>query len=229
MDPTAPVVLIMPAFNEEATVGACVRRTPDMVRGHPVRCLVIDDGSSDGTAAAAGLAGAEVIRLGTNRGLGAAIRIGIAAALDRGAAAIAFCDADGEYPPEELENLCAPILAGTADYVVGSRFAGRIDRMRPHRRLGNVLLTRILSFVARQRISDGQSGYRAFSPRAAADAEIIHDFNYAQVLTLDLLGKGYRYREVPISYSFRTTGESFIHLGQYLFNVVPAVYRELNY
>ena len=149
--------------------------------------------------------------------------------LDRDACAVAFCDADGEYPPEELANLCDPILAGDADYVVGSRFTGQIRHMRPHRRVGNVILTRLLSFVARRRITDGQSGYRAFSPQAAADAEIIHDFNYAQILTLDLLDKGYRYREVPITYSFRTTGESFVHLGQYLFNVVPAVYRELNY
>ena len=59
-------------------------------------------------------------------------------------------------------------------------------------------------------------------------SEIIHDFNYAQVLTLDLLAKGYRYDEVPISYHFRTTGESFVKLGRYLRCVVPAVYRELN-
>jgi hypothetical protein len=100
--------------------------------------------------------------------------------------------------------------------------------MRPHRRLGNLLLTRLLAIVARRPISDGQSGYRAFSLDAAATAEIIHDFNYAQVLTLDLLAKGYRYLEVPISYRFRTTGRSFVKLGPYLRHVVPAVYRELN-
>jgi len=223
------VVLILPALNEEASVARCIRSAPAFIQRHPVRCLVIDDGSTDGTAVVAAHAGAEVISLGTNRGLGAAIRRGMSEALDRGACAVAFCDADGEYPPEELANLCDPILAGDADYVVGSRFTGQIRHMRPHRRVGNVILTRLLSFVARRRITDGQSGYRAFSPQAAADAEIIHDFNYAQVLTLDLLDKGYRYREVPITYSFRTTGESFVHLGQYLFNVVPAVYRELNY
>ena len=100
--------------------------------------------------------------------------------------------------------------------------------MRPHRRVGNVVLTAGLSFVARRRITDGQSGYRAFSPAAAAAAEIVHDYNYAQVLTLDLLAKGFRYHEVPISYHFRTTGRSFVTLGRYLRNVVPAVYRELN-
>ena len=224
----SPIVLFMPAHNEEESVGTCVQRTPASVMGRPVQVLVVDDGSTDATAERARAAGAEVISLPENRGLGAAVRVGLTAAVDRGAAAVAFCDADGEYPPEELEALVAPVLAGEADYVAGSRFLGRIHHMRPHRRLGNMILTRALSIVARRRITDGQTGYRAFSPRAAADAEIIHDYNYAQVLTLDLLAKGYRYAEVPISYSFRTAGRSFVRLGRYLRNVVPAVYRELN-
>ena len=223
-----PIVLFMPAHNEEESVWTCVQRTPTSVMGRPVQVLVVDDGSTDATAERARAAGAEVISLPENRGLGAAVRVGLTAAVDRGAAAVAFCDADGEYPPEELEALVAPVLAGEADYVAGSRFLGRIHHMRPHRRLGNMILTRALSIVARRRITDGQTGYRAFSPRAAADAEIIHDYNYAQVLTLDLLAKGYRYAEVPISYRFRTTGQSFVSLGRYLRNVVPAVYRELN-
>ncbi|HEY6886951.1 MAG TPA: glycosyltransferase, partial [Solirubrobacter sp.] len=145
-----------------------------------------------------------------------------------GAVAVAFCDADGEYAPEELPAMVAPILVGDADYVVGSRFRGDIRHMRPHRRVGNLVLTRLLRLVARTPLSDGQSGYRALSHAAARDAEIVHDFNYAQVLTLDLLGKGYRYAEVPIGYAFREHGRSFVRLGRYLRTVVPAVHRELN-
>jgi glycosyltransferase involved in cell wall biosynthesis len=173
-------------------------------------------------------AGARVVSFGCNRGLGAAVRFGLDDAIRHGAEAVVFLDADREYAPEELERVVGPVLDGTADYVVGSRFDGTIEHMAPHRRLGNVVLTRLLCFVARQRITDGQSGYRALSAQAAADAEIIHDFNYAQVLTLDLLAKGYRYREVPITYRFRTAGDSFIKLDRYLRRVVPAVYRELN-
>ena len=224
---SGPVVLFMPAYNEEASVGDCVRRAPASVLGCDMQVVVVDDGSTDRTAERAAQEGVEVISLPQNRGLGAAVRIGLAVAVERGAAAVAFCDADGEYAPEELETMITPIFAGDADYVVGSRFAGRIEVMRPHRRFGNKVLTAALSLIARRRITDGQSGYRAFSPRAAADAEIIHDFNYAQVLTLDLLDKGFRYAEVPISYRFHTTGESFIKLGRYLRHVVPAVMREL--
>lgn len=223
-----PVVLFMPAFNEACTVGKVVSRVPDSVEGHPVVCLVVDDGSSDDTASVAEAAGATVIRQETNRGLGAAVRTGLEESLRYQPAAVAFCDADGEYAPEELDVMVRPILDGRADYVVGSRFAGDIERMLPHRRVGNLVLTWLLSWVARRRISDGQSGYRAFSPSAAGSAEIIHDFNYAQVLTLDLLAKGMKYTEVPITYRFRTTGESFVKLGRYLRTVVPAVYREVN-
>jgi glycosyltransferase involved in cell wall biosynthesis len=226
-----PVVMVLPAHDEEATVGDVVRRAPTEVHGHPVDVVVVDDGSTDRTAARARAAGATVHSLDRNRGLGAALRAGLAWAVDRGAAAVAFLDADGEYAPEELPDLVAPIVEGRADYVIGSRFAGLPRDMSPHRWLGNRVLTLGMKLLVRRwgvrRLSDGQSGYRALSPAAAAHAEIVHDFNYAQVLTLDLVAKGYRYAEVPISYRFRRHGRSFVRLGPYLRRVVPAVWREL--
>jgi glycosyltransferase involved in cell wall biosynthesis len=225
------IVLFLPARDEQDAVADVIGRTPETVRGHHVLCLVVDDGSTDATTQRAREAGAEVISVRPGRGLGAAVRTGFAAAIDRGADVVAFCDADGEYDPTELERLVAPILDGHADYVVGSRFAGLPRHMLPHRWLGNRVLTMWVAGIARRRfrtpITDGQSGFRALSARAAEDAEIIHDFNYAQVLTFDLLGKGHRYAEVPISYRFRTTGRSFIKLVPYLRQVVPAVRAEL--
>ncbi|HZM30441.1 MAG TPA: glycosyltransferase family 2 protein [Acidimicrobiales bacterium] len=226
-----PVVMLLPAHDEESTVADVVRAAPDQVDGHPVRVLVVDDGSTDGTAAAARAAGATVLSLGANHGLGAAVRAGLVWAVTQGAVAVAFLDADGEYAPEELGTMVAPILAGQADYVVGSRFAGQPRRMLPHRWLGNRVLTTWVRLLVRRwgvrDLTDGQSGYRALSAEAAAAAEIVHDFNYAQVLTLDLLGKGFRYAEVPISYRFRRHGRSFVRLVPYLRQVVPAVRAEL--
>ena len=223
-----PIVLFMPALNEEKAVGECIRRVPAEIAGHPVHTLIIDDGSTDRTAQIATDNGAEVVSFGETRGLGAGVRFGLEHAMTHNPVAVAFCDADEEYPPEELENLVTPILEGEADYVVGSRFLGTIEHMRPHRRLGNIVLTKLVAFLSRTPVTDGQSGYRAFSPEAASSAEIIHDFNYAQVITLDLIAKGFRYQEVGITYRFRTSGKSFIKLGPYLRRVVPAVARELN-
>jgi glycosyltransferase involved in cell wall biosynthesis len=231
MSANAPIYVFLPAYDEAATVASVVHRMPGTVDGHPVVAAVIDDGSTDATAALARAAGAEVTSFDRNRGLGAAVRHGLRTGADRGAAAVVFLDADGEYAPEELARVVRPILAGDADYVVGSRFAGAPRAMRPHRWLGNRLLTVGVRGLVRRHgvrgLTDGQSGYRALSPAAAAAAEVIHDFNYAQVLTLDLVAKGFRYAEVPISYSFREHGRSFVKLGRYLRAVLPAVLAEL--
>jgi glycosyltransferase involved in cell wall biosynthesis len=227
--PDAPVVAVFPVYNEAAVVGDVVSRIPSVACGRPVRTVVVDDGSTDGSAALAAAAGATVVAHPANLGLGAAVRRALAEASALDPACVVYLDADGEYAPEELDRLATPVLAGRADYVVGSRFAGGTRRMRAHRSAGNRLLTRWVRWMTRRRdLTDGQSGYRAFSPAAAAAAEIVHDYNYAQVLTLDLLAKGFAYAEVPITYAFRTTGSSFVRLGTYLRKVVPAVRRELN-
>jgi glycosyltransferase involved in cell wall biosynthesis len=221
-------VLVLPARNEAPRLAAVLARVPVEMAGRPVVTIVVDDGSIDATTDVALAGGAKVVAHEQNRGLGAAVRTGLRAALTLGPAAVAFCDADGEYAPEELHCLVAPILAGEADYVVGSRFRGDIRRMLPHRRFGNRVLTVTLAWIARRPITDGQSGYRALSAWATGAAEIVHDYNYSQVLTVDLLAKGARYTEVPITYAFRESGRSFVRLGQYLRRVVPAVYRQLN-
>ena len=120
-----------------------------------------------------------------------------------------------------------PIVAGEADYVVGSRFRGEIGRMLRTRRCGNNALTVGLRLVARVPLTDGQSGFRALSAPAAVHAEVIHDYHFALELTLDLLAKGFRYAEVPISYSFRSRGSSFVRPFEYVRNVIPAVARQL--
>jgi glycosyltransferase involved in cell wall biosynthesis len=224
-DQSGPVVVLLPVLDEAASVAAVVGRVPAEVGGHPVEVVVVDDGSTDGSAAEALAAGAKVVAHDANLGLGAAVRTGLAEARRPGAVAAAVLDADGEYDPAELARLVEPILAGRADYVVGSRFAGTIESMPPHRRVGNRLLTLLTSAVARHRLTDAQSGFRALGRTALEVARVRHDYNYAQVLTLDLLGKGLRYAEVPIRYRWRTEGSSYVRLGRYLWRVLPAMAR----
>ena len=223
---TRPVAVIVPAYNEADNLPSTLARMPRRERPD-LKIIVVDDGSSDSTAQVARNCGADVVvSHQRNRGLGAALRTGLAAANELDARAAVYVDADGEYPPEQIPDLLAPIEAGEADYVLGSRYLGKRPRQRPNRIIANFLFTLLLNIATGRRITDGQTGFRAFSRRAMQCAEIIHDYNYAQVLTLDLLKKGMRLREVPVTYSPRTRGSSFIG-PDYLWRVPTGMLREM--
>lgn len=218
-------MLALPARDEVATVARVIDRAPSRICGRAVRTVVVDDGSRDGTAAAAREAGALVVPSAPPGGLGAAVATAFGVAVSLGAGVVAFCDADGEYDPAELGRLVGPIVAGEADYVVGNRFAGGAGDMRLHRRIGNRLLTRWVREVSRLPVGDGQSGFRALRTDLAARVGVAHAYNYAQVLTVGAALAGARYREVPVSYRRRRHGRSFVRLVPYLRTVVPAVHR----
>ena len=226
-DPTErPVAVIIPAYNEAENLPETLEAVPR--EAHPeLRVIVVDDGSTDGTASVATCHGADVvISHARNRGLGAALRTGLATANELDARAAVYIDADAEYPPSQIPDLLGPIESGEADYVLGSRYLGTRQGQRPIRWAGNQIFTGLLCLSAGRRITDGQTGFRAFSRRALQCAEIIHDYNYAQVLTLDLLKKGMRMREVPIDYRRRTKGKSFIS-PKYLWRVPIGMLREM--
>lgn len=221
------VAVVIPAKDEGATIGALLDGISCVsVPGYDLHPIVVDDGSMDATAAIAKGRGASVVSHPENRGLGAAVRTGLRAAVDSGAAAVAYLDADLEYAPGDIPQLLEPVLSGRADYVLGSRFRCGVRGMRLYRRVGNYAFTALLVLLTGAWITDGQTGMRAFSREAADRAEIVHDYNYAQVLTLDLLRKGFRLEEVPIRYKVREHGESFIRWS-YPAKVLPAIWREM--
>ncbi len=221
------IAVVVPAKDEEATIGALLDGISKVsIPGHDLHPIVVDDGSADATAAIARGRGAEVVAHPENRGLGAAVRTGLRAAVASGAVVVAYLDADLEYAPGDIPKLLEPVLSGRADYVLGSRFRGGVRGMRLYRRVGNYAFTALLVLLTGTRITDGQTGMRAFSREAAERAEIVHDYNYAQVLTLDLLRKDFRLEEVPIRYRVREHGESFIRWS-YPAKVLPAIWREM--
>lgn len=223
------VIVFLPAYNEEESIGEVIENIPRRFAGAElVEVLVIDDGSTDRTVSEARKAGADhIISFEKNRGLGAAVRKGIEECYNMGADVGVMIDADGEYPACQIPDLVKPILNGETDYTMGSRFMGTIRGMKFHRRMGNYFFTILQTLLLRKWLYDGQSGMRAFSRQVLKHAEIIHDYNYAQVLTLNLVRKGFRVLEVPIKYRVRTTGTSFISFKKYMTNVVPAVFREM--
>ncbi len=148
---------LVPAFNAETTVGAVVRGLTKSVG----RVLVVDDGSSDGTAEAAEAAGAEVVRRPANGGKGAAIRTGLERILASAASHVAFVDADGQHDPADLPALLAAARAGD-DFVIGSRMADP-DAIPRYRYRTNEIGSQVLSRMTGLEVEDAQSGYRVVS------------------------------------------------------------------
>jgi glycosyltransferase involved in cell wall biosynthesis len=148
-----PVALV-PAYQTEETVGAVVQ---GLLR-HLHRIVVVDDGSTDATAAEAMRAGAEVLRLPANGGKGSALRAGLSGILAGDATHVAFVDADGQHDPDDLPRLLEAARAGD-DFVIGSRMNGQ-DCIPAVRLRTNEIGSRILTRMTGHEVEDGQSGYR---------------------------------------------------------------------
>ncbi|NBX23628.1 MAG: glycosyltransferase family 2 protein [Microbacteriaceae bacterium] len=158
-------LIVMPALNEEASVGKVIREALRELPG--IRILVVNDGSTDETSRVARDAGAIVAELPYNLGVGGAMRCGFRFAVEHGYRNVIQVDADGQHDPAEVPQLVAELA--TADLVIGARFAGQGDyAVRGPRRWAMVVLAKILSRTARTKLTDTTSGFRASGPRAVA-------------------------------------------------------------
>lgn len=223
------LIVVIPALNEEDSIATVIHKVPRTFDSEiRVEVLIVDDGSTDQTVKVSQQAGAEhILSFPNNRGLGAAVREGMKEAYRLGANFAVMIDADDEYPAEYIPQVIEPIRKGDADYVLASRFAGTIKGMKIHRRLGNYFFTLLQMVLLQRKITDGQTGFRAFSRQVLATMDILHDYNYAQVMTLNIVRQGYRMVEVPIPYKVRTTGQSFIRFWAYMSHVFPAIVKEM--
>jgi hypothetical protein len=196
------ISVIMPCLNEEEAVGACVRAAREGLDRTGLRgeVLVVDNGSTDRSAAVAAAAGARVVTE-TRRGYGNAYLAGFAAA--RGPLMV-MGDADSSYDFTQLDRLVAPLLAGEADYVLGSRFGGRIlPGAMPwlHQYIGNPVLTAILNRLFGVRSSDAHSGMRAFTRAGYARMGLRSEgMELASEIVIAAARAGLRCVEVPITY-----------------------------
>lgn len=156
-------LVVMPAFNEEESVRAIVLEVFEKLPG--ITCLVVNDGSSDGTTREALAAGAIVACLPFNLGVGGAMRVGFRYALENGFDNVVQVDADGQHDPSGVMSLLAQL--DNADLVVGARFAGEGDyTVKGPRRWAMVLLSHILSRTAHTKLTDTTSGFKMSGPRA---------------------------------------------------------------
>lgn len=158
----SPTVAVIAAYNENRFIGSVILRT----RRYVDQVIVVDDGSRDDTARIAEDAGAILIQHERNQGKAQAINTGLQHARDMGAKIVVLLDGDGQHNPTEIPTLIAPIQAGEADVVIGSRFLGVQSNIPRWRIFGQQALTVATNVASGVSISDSQSGFRALSERA---------------------------------------------------------------
>ena len=202
------VLAIVPAYNEAEGVGHVVRQL--LAEGAEV--LVVDDGSSDDTAALALAAGAAVIRLPTNLGIGGALQAGFRHAHAVGYPAAFQCDADGQHSTAFVGQLIKPLVEGRADLVIGSRFADGSDpyRVGRFRRVTMRILAVLISRISGVHLTDVSSGFRAFGPRALAlfSVEYPHEYMESVEALVIAARAGLHIEEVSIVMHERGWGEA---------------------
>ena len=209
-------LVFIPAWNEEASVGAVIAGVRKAIPEADV--LVVDDGSVDGTAARARECGALVASLPFNQGLGAALQTGYLYALRGGYDCCAHLDADGQHPAPEVARLLAEIVADRADLVIGSRYhasaaEAQSDDYQPtfSRRIGTSVFRFFLTLATRQRFTDTTSGMRAANRRVMALFSQHYSPDFAEIESLQLaVRQGLRVEEVPVRMLERTGGTSFL-------------------
>jgi len=193
----APLAIVIPAYNEEPTVAAVIGEIPRSAAGLQTEVIVVVDGARDATASKAAGAGALVCDVPVNRGQGAALRLGYWLARARGARVIATIDADGQYEPDEIGRVVAPILAGNADFVSGSRRLGAELTTDKMRHLGVLVFGALISVLVRSRITDPACGIRAMRSEVTADVVLEQPQYQASELMISAALHGYRLAEVP--------------------------------
>jgi glycosyltransferase involved in cell wall biosynthesis len=197
------VAIVIPAYQAAATIRAIIARTRATAPAADI--IVVDDGSTDGTADEARGKGATLITHPRNRGKGAALRDGIRAAIVRDAGLLVTIDADGQHPPEEIPRLLRPIEEGRADLVLGARKREHV--MPISRRFTNWLSATLASRIGGQPLRDAQTGFRAFTREVAERVRPAGDrYEYEANVLLDALRAGYRVAsvDVPTIYGARS-------------------------
>jgi glycosyltransferase involved in cell wall biosynthesis len=233
-EPSMKLVVTIPALNEDKTIYQVVSGVPRDIPGvSEVEVIVLNDGSTDDTAAEALRAGAIVVSLPGKGGLGHVFRTGLERAMRRGADVIVNIDGDGQFNPADIRKLIQPLLNDSADFVTCTRFAD--PALRPKMPIvkyyGNQWVTSMINWICGgTKFTDVSCGFRAFDREAAYRLTLFGRFTYTQECFIDLFGKGLRMAEVPLKVrGVREHGKSRIasSILKYATNSFPIILRAM--
>jgi len=225
------VLVIIPAYNEEATIAAVIAKLRQHAPEYDI--VVVDDGSSDRTAAiAAGLQGVRVLQLPYNLGIGGAMQTGYKYAERAGYDVGVQCDADGQHPVEQIRALVARIEDASGDVVVGSRYVADSDYHPTFvRRVGKSLLSRWIDLLIGGGITDTTSGFRAMNRRAMSVVARTYPEDYPEPEALVILHRhGLKVIEIPVNMHPRQGGTTSIRphgAAYYMVKVALAIFIDL--
>jgi glycosyltransferase involved in cell wall biosynthesis len=224
-------IAIVPALNEAESIGRVIQEIRHVDPDFEI--LVVDDGSDDGTGEIAEAAGARLVRLPFNLGIGGAVQTGYRYALANGFDIAVQIDGDGQHDPSQLKTILEPLVAGEADIVIGSRFAGVGSyQASPVRRIGMRTFAAIVSLVLRQSLSDTSSSFRALNRRSLSLFAADYPHGFLETVEATVLAGKYhlRLKEVPVTMRERELGRSSLTIPLSLFytaKVLLAVFVSL--
>lgn len=199
------LVINIPAYNEAEKIGETLRRIPQSFEGVDEFLIqVVDDGSSDGTAKIAEQAGAHtVISHSRNMGLGKAFRTSVEATLETGGDIMVNIDADGQFDPNDIKKLIAPLLSGKADIVSADRFGEQEAKNIPLIKDSlNRIAARLISEFLKTPIADLTCGFRAYNREALLRLNLLENFTYTQEVIIDAIGKGLKIIWIPVEVTY---------------------------
>lgn len=194
------LIIQIPCYNESETLAIALAELPRSIPGvDTVEWLIVDDGSADDTVDVALSAGVDhVVRHPENRGLAAAFRTGIDACLERGADIIVNTDADNQYCADDIPALVAPIVAGTAEIVIGARPIAEIEHFSPIKKMLQKLGSWAVRVASRTEVPDAPSGFRALSRDAAMRLNVFNDYTYTIETIIQAGQKNMAITSVPV-------------------------------
>jgi len=227
------IVIAIPAYNEEKTVGKLISGIRDVFNRSSYKkrykILLVDDGSRDKTAQLAKKAGAIVYSHPKNYGLAECFKTEIEKCLELKADIIVHIDADLQYKPEDIPKLLKEVENGY-DLVLGSRFKGEIEHMPLIKRMGNIAFSKVISQITDLNISDAQTGFRAFTREVAEKVPITSNHTYTQEQIIRAVKQKFKIKEVPIYFAKRNgksrlIGNPFSYAARAWINIIRT-YRD---